>query len=81
VSGRLLHAGSLPDEPIFQNVNEFMQLLNNQICVRMLSQVAVMVVEQQNRCRACGVAGRHIIDAVTDLAQINYQSMMRQGRS
>lgn len=67
----------MPDEPILQDVNEFMQILNNQVCVHMLSQVAVMVVEQQNRCRARGVAGSYIIDAVTDLAQINYRSMMK----
>ncbi len=72
----------MPDEPILQDVNELMQLLNDQVCVHMLSQVAVVVVEQQNGCRARGVAGSHIIDAVTNLAQINYWSMMkRQGRS
>jgi hypothetical protein len=73
ISRRELGSISVTSESILQDIDELAQLFNTQVCVHVLLEVAVMIVEQQHRSCSGSMTSGHIINAITDLER-EYQS-------
>lgn len=58
----------MPDKPVLQDPDQLVQPLDAEVRVLVVPEVRVAVVEEQHRRGARGVAGRHVVEAVADLA-------------
>lgn len=56
-----------PYKPPLEYVNQVIQLADAKICMGMFTQMSISFINQQDCCSACHMAGRHIINAITDL--------------